>query len=223
VSDDVYERGLPGGALNLKSISYPDHGRYEYFPLQGKIPTAESEIEPGTSCLVSEVGTPIGRSYVAPMMRVIIYICIYIRAWVTRRGLEPKVYKLPRPWSLWVSFPTRETSHCRTGNRTRDLMFSRSSDHQATRLVCHPKDKSWSLLVWKLSQITDWCVAVKCWYKTQFLNVSLSVRLPICQPFEMLGTFTPIYTASCTTHEDVYSSEHLVLQYQNSLKKSTKI
>jgi hypothetical protein len=37
VSDDIYERGVPGGALNLNSTSYPDHGRYGDLPLQGKI------------------------------------------------------------------------------------------------------------------------------------------------------------------------------------------
>jgi hypothetical protein len=49
VSDDMYEGGEPGGALNLNSTNYPDHGRYGDFPLQGKIPTAETGIEPGTS------------------------------------------------------------------------------------------------------------------------------------------------------------------------------
>jgi hypothetical protein len=50
VSDDVYERGVP--ALNLNSSGYPDHGRCGDLPLQGKIPTAEPGIEPGTSRLV---------------------------------------------------------------------------------------------------------------------------------------------------------------------------
>jgi hypothetical protein len=49
VSDDIYEHGVPGGALNLYSTSYPDHGD---LPLQGKIPMAELGIEPGTSWLV---------------------------------------------------------------------------------------------------------------------------------------------------------------------------
>jgi hypothetical protein len=49
------ERGVPGGALNLNSTSYPDHGRYGDHSLQGKIPTAEAGIEPGTSCLVVKV------------------------------------------------------------------------------------------------------------------------------------------------------------------------
>jgi hypothetical protein len=46
-SDDVsdhmyeYERGVPGGALNVDSTGYPDHGRYGDLPLQGKIPTPE--------------------------------------------------------------------------------------------------------------------------------------------------------------------------------------
>jgi hypothetical protein len=47
----MYERGVPG-ALNLNSTGYPDHGRYGDIPLQGKIPTAEPGIEPGTSWLV---------------------------------------------------------------------------------------------------------------------------------------------------------------------------
>jgi hypothetical protein len=46
------ERGIPGGALNLNSTSYPDHDRYGDLPLQGKIPTAEPGIETGTSWLV---------------------------------------------------------------------------------------------------------------------------------------------------------------------------
>jgi hypothetical protein len=54
VSDDMYERGVPGGrgALNINSTAYPDHGRYGNLPLQGEIPTAEPGIEPGTSWLV---------------------------------------------------------------------------------------------------------------------------------------------------------------------------
>jgi hypothetical protein len=52
VNNDMCERGVPGGALNLSSTSYPDHGRFGDLPLQGKIPTAELWIEPGTSWLV---------------------------------------------------------------------------------------------------------------------------------------------------------------------------
>jgi hypothetical protein len=54
VSDDMYEceRGVRGGALNLNSVGYPYHGRYGNLPLQGKIPTAEPGIKPGTSWLV---------------------------------------------------------------------------------------------------------------------------------------------------------------------------
>jgi hypothetical protein len=48
----MYERGVPGGALNLSYIGYLDHGRYGDLPLQGKIPTAKPGIEPGTSWLV---------------------------------------------------------------------------------------------------------------------------------------------------------------------------
>jgi hypothetical protein len=40
------------GTLNINSAGYPDHGRYGDLLLQGKIPTAEPEIEPGTSWLV---------------------------------------------------------------------------------------------------------------------------------------------------------------------------
>jgi hypothetical protein len=46
------EHGIPGGALNLSSTNYPDHGRYGDLPLLGKIPTAEPGVEPGTSWLV---------------------------------------------------------------------------------------------------------------------------------------------------------------------------
>jgi hypothetical protein len=45
----IYEREVPGGALNLNSTGYPDHGRYGDLPLQGKIPTIEPGVEPGTS------------------------------------------------------------------------------------------------------------------------------------------------------------------------------
>jgi hypothetical protein len=49
---DMYERAVPGGAVNINYTGYPDHGRYGDLPLQGKIPMAESGIEPGTSWLV---------------------------------------------------------------------------------------------------------------------------------------------------------------------------
>jgi hypothetical protein len=52
VSDNIYERGVPGGALNLNSTGYPAHGRYGNLPLQGKIPTEQPGIETGTSLLV---------------------------------------------------------------------------------------------------------------------------------------------------------------------------
>jgi hypothetical protein len=48
----IYGHGIPGGALNLNSTGYLDHGRYGDLPLQGKIPTAEPGIKPGTSWLV---------------------------------------------------------------------------------------------------------------------------------------------------------------------------
>jgi hypothetical protein len=37
----IYEYGVPGGALNLNSTNYPDHGHHGNFPLQGKIPMVE--------------------------------------------------------------------------------------------------------------------------------------------------------------------------------------
>jgi hypothetical protein len=52
VSDGMYKREVPGGALNLNSTGNPDRGRYGDLPLQGKTPTAEPGIEPGTSWLV---------------------------------------------------------------------------------------------------------------------------------------------------------------------------
>jgi hypothetical protein len=48
----VYELGVPGGALNLNSTRYPDHGHYADLPLQGKIPMVKPRFEPGTSLLV---------------------------------------------------------------------------------------------------------------------------------------------------------------------------
>jgi hypothetical protein len=45
----IYEYEVPGGALNLNSANYPDHGRHGDLPLQGKISIAEPGIEPGTS------------------------------------------------------------------------------------------------------------------------------------------------------------------------------
>jgi hypothetical protein len=45
----MYERGVPGGALNLNSTGYPDHSRFGDLPLRGKIPMAEPGIEPGTT------------------------------------------------------------------------------------------------------------------------------------------------------------------------------
>jgi hypothetical protein len=45
----IYEYEVPEGALNQTSTNYPDHGRHGDLPLQGKIPTADPEIEPGTS------------------------------------------------------------------------------------------------------------------------------------------------------------------------------
>jgi hypothetical protein len=45
----MYERGVPGGALNLNCAGYPDHGRHGDLLLQGKISMADPGTEPGTS------------------------------------------------------------------------------------------------------------------------------------------------------------------------------
>jgi hypothetical protein len=52
VSDDICECGVPGGALNLNSTGYSEHGGYRDLLLQGKILTTKPGIEPGTSWLV---------------------------------------------------------------------------------------------------------------------------------------------------------------------------
>jgi hypothetical protein len=59
------------------------------------------------------------------------YIYIYERG--VPGSLKPKFYRLPRPWRLWGSSPTRENSHGLNGNRTQASV--RSSDHQTTRGV----------------------------------------------------------------------------------------
>jgi hypothetical protein len=43
----IYE--VPGGALNLNSTNYSDHGHHGDLPLQGEIPMEEPGIDPGTS------------------------------------------------------------------------------------------------------------------------------------------------------------------------------
>jgi hypothetical protein len=48
----MYEPVVPGGALNLNSTGYSDHGRYGDLPLQGRIHMTEPVIESGTSWLV---------------------------------------------------------------------------------------------------------------------------------------------------------------------------
>jgi hypothetical protein len=46
----IYGYGVPGGALNLNSTDYPDHGHHGDPPLSGKnIPMVEAGIEPETS------------------------------------------------------------------------------------------------------------------------------------------------------------------------------
>jgi hypothetical protein len=43
----IYVYEVPGGALNLKSTNYPDHGRQGDLPLQGKIPWQNRKSNPG--------------------------------------------------------------------------------------------------------------------------------------------------------------------------------
>jgi hypothetical protein len=43
----IYEYGVPGGALNLNSTNYPDHGHL--LPYQGKISMVELGIKPRNS------------------------------------------------------------------------------------------------------------------------------------------------------------------------------
>jgi hypothetical protein len=43
----MYGYEVPGGALNVKSTNYPDHGRQGDLPLQGKIPWQNRESNPG--------------------------------------------------------------------------------------------------------------------------------------------------------------------------------
>jgi hypothetical protein len=45
----IFEYGVPGGALNLSSTNYPDHGHHGDLPLQEKIPMLEPGTEPGIS------------------------------------------------------------------------------------------------------------------------------------------------------------------------------
>ena len=52
VSGDVLEDEIPGGALSLNLLTYPDHGHHWNLSLQGKIPMVEPAIEPGTSWFV---------------------------------------------------------------------------------------------------------------------------------------------------------------------------
>ena len=52
VSGDMQEDEIPGGALSLSILIYPDHGHHGNLSLQGKIPIVEPGIEPETSWLV---------------------------------------------------------------------------------------------------------------------------------------------------------------------------
>jgi hypothetical protein len=74
----------------------------------------------------------IGRSYVAPMMWVM--ICMSVGC---QESLKPKFYRLPRPWSLWGTSSARENSGGRTENRTRDLMVSSQKFWPPTHEVGH--------------------------------------------------------------------------------------
>ena len=52
VSGDMQKDEIPGVALSLNLLNYPDHGHHGNLSLKGKIPMVEPGIEPGTSCLV---------------------------------------------------------------------------------------------------------------------------------------------------------------------------
>ena len=52
VSGDIQEGKIPGRALSLSLLIYPDHDHHGNLSLQGKIPMVEPGIEPGTSWLV---------------------------------------------------------------------------------------------------------------------------------------------------------------------------
>jgi hypothetical protein len=52
----VYEYGVPGGALNLNSTNYPDHGHHgDILPYQGKIPMVARNHP--TPCNMIKLGT----------------------------------------------------------------------------------------------------------------------------------------------------------------------
>jgi hypothetical protein len=87
VSIDMYERGVPGGALNLNSTSNPDHGRYGDLPLQEEIPTAEPGIEPGTSWLVER-----SSDHQATRLVIMIY------HWIKRRQVSG-THHTPYTWT----------------------------------------------------------------------------------------------------------------------------
>ena len=52
VSGDMQEDEIPGGALRLNLLIYPDRGHHGNLSLQGKIPMLEPGIESGASWLV---------------------------------------------------------------------------------------------------------------------------------------------------------------------------
>jgi len=77
---------------------------------------------------------PMRRSYVVPMM----WVVIYIGGCSARRALKPKFYQPTQTMvTAWI-LPFRENSHGRAGNRTRDLMISSQRlwplDHEACRV-----------------------------------------------------------------------------------------
>ena len=47
VSGDMQEDEIPGGALSLHLLIYPDHGHHGNLSLQGKIPMVEPGSNPG--------------------------------------------------------------------------------------------------------------------------------------------------------------------------------
>jgi hypothetical protein len=66
------------------------------------------------------------------------------------------IYRLPRPWSLWGSYPARENSHSTTGNRTRDLMASSQKFWPPSQETGH---------VHKCSYCNTVHNSLDCWYR----------------------------------------------------------
>jgi hypothetical protein len=92
MSNNIYERGVPGGALNLNSTGY--HGRYGDLPLQGKIPTTEPGIEPGTSWLVIISSDHQATRMVQFFLMLAYIICERRNAWLNKKVWDHKTISI---------------------------------------------------------------------------------------------------------------------------------